>query len=383
MALPLFWLSVGAIVHATVGLPLLLMALAKLRPRPHQEAEITPQISMLIAAYNEEVDLPPKLRNVLAADYPRGALEVIVASDGSDDRTVEAAASIDDERLVVLDLPRTGKAGALNSALEHARGDIVVFTDANSMLVPDGLRQLVRHFADPEVGGVAGNQVYTDAEEVDVEGERAHWAVDRAVKQAASALGSVVSATGALYAVRRELVPEVIDGVTDDFYVSTNVVAAGKRLVFAPDAIVHEPVTANVHEEYARKERVMMRGFRSVLARRTLLDPRRHGIYALQLFSYKVLRRLLAIPVAVLGISSIALWRRGWLYRIVGASQVAFWGAAAVGHVCRDAPVGRRRILAIPSFVATNMMLAVRAATRVARGAEVRQWTPVRSGPSS
>src|SRR5690606_12620551 len=145
--------------------------------------------------------------------------------------TVDEASATGHPRVQVLDLPRIGKAAALNAAVAEASGEVLVFTDANSMLEPLALRRLVAPFADASVGGVAGNQAYSGSGHG--AGERAHWDLDRLLKEAESTAGSVVSATGALYAVRRELFQPVVEGVTDDFYVSTGVVEAGRRLVFA------------------------------------------------------------------------------------------------------------------------------------------------------
>ena len=378
-----FWLGVTTIVYTLAGFPLIVLLRTRLVARPHVEAEVTPSLTLIVAAHNEEADLPAKLANVLSVDYPAEQLEIIVASDGSTDRTVELARSVPGGRVTVLDLPRAGKASALNAALELATGDIVAFTDANSMMSRETLRALVRPFADPDVGGVAGNQVYTEPDEGVVAGELAHWDFDRALKTAASRTGSIVSATGALYAVRRELVPSVIDGVTDDFYVSTAVIVARRRLVFAEEATVHEPVSSSVDEEIGRKRRVMTRGFRSVIARRELLDPRRHGWYSIQLITYKLLRRLLAIPVLTVGVTAIVLRRRNPLYALVALGQLAFWVAAGVGYAARSTRLGANRVVALPMFVAMGLVTSVLAALDVVTGREIRQWTPTRPGTVS
>lgn len=378
----LFWLAASTIGYTIVLFPLMVMGRARLMSRPHREADITPLLTVIIAAHNEAADLPAKLENILAVDYPADRLELIVASDGSTDRTVDLARAAAGTRAVVLDLPRSGKAGALNAALELATGEIVAFTDANSMLSRDTLRALVRPFADPGVGGVAGNQVYTEPAEGGVAGELAHWDFDRALKTAASRSGSVVSATGALYALRRELVQPVIDGVTDDFYVSTGVIVAGRRLVFAPEATVYEPVSSSTDEEYGRKRRVMTRGFRSLIARRELLNPLRHGWNSVQLITYKLLRRLLAVPVLVIGVTTIALRRRHPLYAVLASLQSVFWVAAGIGYLGRRTRLGARRIFALPMFVAMGLIASVQAAFDVIVGREIRQWTPAREGPT-
>ena len=306
----LFWLAVGLVVYTYVGFPLLVLASRQIRPRPHRTADITPSVSVIIAAHDEAASIGPRVDNLLALDYPADRLEVVIASDGSTDATVEEARRRSDPRIRVLDLPRTGKATALNTAVAASTGEILVFSDANTAYAPDAIRQLVRSFADPEVGGVAGNQVYLPTARRTVRrdssaatavgvGERSYWDFDRLVKDAESLGGSVISATGAIYALRRELFVEVPDGVTDDFVTSTRVIAAGRRLVFEPAAVALEPVAGSSGREYRRKVRIMTRGLRGVAVARGLLDPRRYGFYALQLVTHKVLRRLMAIPLLV------------------------------------------------------------------------------------
>jgi cellulose synthase/poly-beta-1,6-N-acetylglucosamine synthase-like glycosyltransferase len=310
----LFWSAVALVAYTYVGFPALLLARARLRPRPHRTADITPPVSIIIAAHDEAASIGPRVDNLLALDYPGDCLEIVIASDGSTDGTVEAARR-SDPRVRVLDLPRTGKATALNTAVAAATGEILVFSDANTSYAPDAVRRLVRSFVDPEVGGVAGNQVYLSshgstgpidpaaATAVGV-GERSYWDFDRTVKDAESLGGSVISATGAIYAIRRELFVEVPDGVTDDFVTSTRVIAAGRRLVFEPDAVALEPVAGSSAREYRRKVRIMTRGLRGVAVARGLLDPRRTGFYAVQLLTHKVLRRLMAIPLLVIGVTT-------------------------------------------------------------------------------
>lgn len=276
----LFWVSVAVLVQTYVAFPLVTIVRGRLFGRDVLVGDITPSISVVIAAHDEATSIGPKLHSVLDADYPVDLVEVIVASDGSADGTPEAAAI--DPRVRVLVLPRVGKAAALNAAITASRQDVLVFTDANSRFAPDALRKIVRPLADPEVGGVAGDQRYEPPAAAasglpgsgTVDGERRYWDFDRILKEAESAGGNVIGATGALYAVRRELVGTVPEGVTDDFTTSTGVIEQGHRLVFAGDATVFEPVAASTDAEFRRKVRVMTRGLAAVAYRRRLLDPR-------------------------------------------------------------------------------------------------------------
>jgi hypothetical protein len=179
------------------------------------------------------------------------------------------------------------------------------------------------------------------------------------------------------------LVPRVEDGVTDDFYTSTAVVVAGRRLVFAEDAAAHEPVASSGAVEYGRKVRIMTRGLRGVAARRSLLDPRRHGFYAIQLLWHKLLRRLMVFPLLAVAITSPVLWRRGRLYRLATLGQAAFYGLAGVGLALRGTSRSSARPLALPAYFCLVNIAALEASLNVLRGRRIDRWEPLRSPPGS
>ena len=384
LALVLFWGSVALLVYTYGVFPAILFVRGLLWRKPYRAEDITPSVSMIIAAYNEAASIGEKLENVVSLDYPRDCLEVIVASDGSTDDTEAIVARYADRGVKLLALPRQGKAGALNSAVAAAKGDILVFSDANSQYAPDAIRQLVRPFADPEVGGVAGNQVYLSQKRLAADtaqtgdGERTYWGFDRFLKQVQSEAGNTISATGAIYAIRRSLFPGVPEGVTDDFATSTAVIAQGYRLVFAPDAKAFEPVAKSSGVEFGRKVRVMTRGLRAVLVRRELLNPFRFGFYALQLFSHKVLRRLMFAPLALLLVSNPFLLGEGVFYQLAMLAQIGFYGAALAGALFRDTPLGRNKLVTLPYYVCLVYLAAAVATFNVLRGHQINRWEPQR-----
>jgi glycosyltransferase involved in cell wall biosynthesis len=381
----LFWAASALIGFTYVGFPVLVALRARLAPRPHATADITPAVSVIIAAHEEVGHIGRRVDNLLAQDYPADRLEIVVASDGSTDGTA-AAARRDDPRVVVLDLPRVGKAEALNAAVGRSTGEILVLSDANTSFAPDAIRALVRSFADPAVGGVAGDQVYlprgsdpaTAGDAVGV-GESSYWDLDRRMKLDESLGGNVISATGAIYALRRELFRPVPDGVTDDFVTSTRVVAQGRRLVFEPDARAFEPVAPSSRQEYRRKVRIMTRGLRGVVVARELLDPRRFGFYAVQLATHKVLRRLMAIPLVVIALTSPRLWSGGALYRLATLGQVAVYGLGALGIALRERPLGRNKLLALPAFFVLVNVAALHALANLVTGRRIARWQPDRA----
>lgn len=371
-----FWAAVAAIAWTYAGFPAWVLARARWRPRPlRPDAGWTPpDVSVVIAAHNEVASIGQKVANVLSLQGA-GSVELIVASDGSTDGTVEAARHAGDEHTVVLDLPRGGKAPTLDAAIAVCTGDVLVFTDANSRLATDALVHLLAPFADPSVGGVAGDQRYeVEGGGSTSHGERGYWDFDRVLKRAESAAGNVISATGALYAVRRPLVGPVAEGVTDDFYVSTGVVSHGARLVFAEEAIAWEPPAASTGLEYERKVRVMTRGLRGVVLRRALLDPRRTGAYSVQLLSHKVLRRLVVLPLAVLAVASACSWRRGRLYRLAGAGQATLYGLGAVGLLAGDRRIGRAKLVQLPAYFCMVNAAALQAAINIVTGRRITRW---------
>jgi glycosyltransferase involved in cell wall biosynthesis len=375
------WLAAAALVGFTyVGAPLLIIVRAFLRPRPIAAADIEPRVSIVLAARNEAVSIGARLANLASLEYPADFVDIVVASDGSEDETVAIARASADARVTVLDLPRVGKADALNAAVAATRGDVVVFTDANTRFAPDALRALVRPLADPTVGGVAGNQVYIDPDDpAGAAGERTYWDLDRILKRAESAAGSTVSATGAIYALRRSLVPTIVAGVTDDFYTSTAVVDRGYRLVFAPDAIAYEPPARSAGAEYGRKVRIIGRGFRGVVARRALLDPRVSGFYAVQLGWHKLLRRLMAVPVVIMGVTSLSLVGSSRLHRLLTLAQLAGYGAAAAAILAPRSRLSQLKPVSLAGFFVLVNAASVHAAIDVLRGRRIERWEPVRA----
>jgi cellulose synthase/poly-beta-1,6-N-acetylglucosamine synthase-like glycosyltransferase len=374
-----FWAAALVVGYTYVGFPLLLLVRAVVAPRRVADGDVEPVVSVVLAARNEAAAIGERIDNLLSADYPAGSLEVVVASDGSTDGTVDVARGRADARVRVLDLPRVGKAAALDAAVAAATGDVILFTDANTRFDRDAIRRLVRPFADPEVGGVAGDQRYLQPDAgADVVGERRYWDLDRLLKVAESRAGSVVSATGAIYALRRELVGPVLPGVTDDFYNSTAAVAAGRRLVFAEDAVAREPVAPTMDREFERKVRIMTRGLRGVAARRSLLDPRRFGFYAVQLLTHKVLRRLAAIPLLVMAVTAPLLAPSGWFYRLATTAELGLVALGLAGIAGRGRSWTRHPLVALPAFFLLVNVASLRALANLVSGSRIDRWEPRR-----
>lgn len=381
-----FWLLIGTILYAYVGYPPTVALAGRLLDRKVRKGAVTPSMSVIVAAFNEADGIVDRIRNILGSRYPADRLEVIVASDGSTDDTVALASGVGSKRVRILDLPRRGKAAALADAARHATGEVLVFTDANTVFRPDALAVLGFNFADTDVGGVAGRTRYLvdDGAPPAGRGEDLYWRYDTWLKSLETRTGSVVSAHGGMYAIRRELFQPVEDpAVTDDFAISTAVVAQGRRLVFEPDAIGYEAPMAQSGSEFRRRVRLMTRGLRGALLRRELLNPFQHGFYSVALGSRKVLRRLVPLTFPALFVLSCLLASSGFVYATFAAAQVAVGLLAATGWALRGRPVGRHPILYVPFFFALANVAAVTALANVLRGNRIERWTPQRHGPEA
>lgn len=377
----LFYLTLATIAYTYVGFPLLIALRAAVFPKPFQAEQRMPAVSLVVAAHNEEGSIEAKLQNILELDYPREKLQVIVASDGSTDQTNSIVNKYADRGIQLLSLPRVGKAKALNAALQTADGEIVVFSDANSMYACDAIKELVAPFADPTVGGVAGDQRYRKpcvGSESD-DGERAYWNLDRMMKRWQSEAGNVISATGAIYAIRRELFQQVPDGVTDDFVTSTRVILQGHRLVFAERAAAYEPVASSSGVEFGRKVRVMTRGLRGVEMVKPLLNPFRYGFYSIQLFSHKVLRRLMVIPLIILFLLNGFLAWYWQPYAFIFGLQMLFYLVAIVGVLGRSTRMGQTKLIAIPAYFCMVNAAALVALLNTLRRRRIDRWEPQRN----
>src|SRR4051812_46682104 len=320
----LFWASSALIVHTHVGYPALLWLLARGRddgaeaPSPD-----TPTVSVIVAAYDEEDVIARKVENVLALDYPRERLELIVASDGSSDATVERAQAAGADR--VLDLPRAGKVRAQDRAVEHASGEIVVFSDANARLEPDAVRRLVERFAADERLGYLCGQVRFTTEDGDNQ-EGLYWRYEMAIRELESRLGDVTAGNGALYATRRESYFEVDPRMGHDLSFPFNMVKRGWRAKYEPRAVATEKTTPSNESEFRRKRRMMSHTW-LILLEGGILDPRGYSpLYAFQVVSHRLLRYLTPFLHAIALVTS---WRLR--HRLALAAQAAFAAAAAIG----------------------------------------------------
>jgi cellulose synthase/poly-beta-1,6-N-acetylglucosamine synthase-like glycosyltransferase len=346
-----FWVSAGLVLYAHAGYFVLLSLIGRLRRRAvGADAAERPSVSVIVAAYAEADVIAGRVANLRELDYPAERLEVIVACDGSPDATAERARAAGAD--VVLDLPRGGKIRAQDAAVERSGSEIVAFSDANVRWENGALARLVAPFADPRVGYVCGDVAFVNERGSNQEG--LYWRYEMALRSLESQVRSVTGGNGAIYATRREsyLVVDPIMG--HDLSFPFNMVKRGWRAVYASDAHATEKMVPTIEGEFARKRRMMSHMWPIVL-RGGMLSPRGYDpLYALMIFSHRVVRYLTPfLHVIALG-TSIALIGQGWVYVAAVAIQVAILLAALAAGAIRARP-----LLIARYYVLTTASLAV------------------------
>jgi cellulose synthase/poly-beta-1,6-N-acetylglucosamine synthase-like glycosyltransferase len=325
----LFWGSLALLVYTHAGYPLALWLVSRLRRMRGRDGALAelPAVSLIVAAYDEEDVIARKVENVLALDYPRERLELIVASDGSADRTVERAREAGAD--VVLDLPRGGKIRAQDQAVERSTGAVLAFSDANSVWEPDALRHLVEPFGDPKVGYVCGQVRFVNERGSNQEG--AYWRYEMAVRALESRLAGVTGGNGAIYATRRDSYLVVDPRMGHDLSFPFNMVKRGWRPVYAPAARALEKMVPSIEGEFRRKRRMMSHMW-PIVIRGGMLSPRGYGpLYAWEIASHRLLRYLSPFLHLIALVTNVLLLGEGWVYTLTLALQAALLVAAALG----------------------------------------------------
>ncbi|HYZ81803.1 MAG TPA: glycosyltransferase family 2 protein, partial [Solirubrobacteraceae bacterium] len=328
-----FWASAGLLVYTHAGYPAVLAALDRVRGGQARsdagaagagdDADL-PGVSVIVAAYAEQDVIAERVANLLAVDYPREKLEVIVACDGSPDATAQRARDAGAD--LVLELPRGGKVRTQDAAVRRARHEITAFSDANSSWAPDALRRLVAPFADPQVGYVCGDVRFVNEAGSNQEGM--YWRYEMAVRRLESRLASVTGGNGAIYATRRHSYIVVDPIMGHDLSFPFNMVKRGWRAVYAPEARATEKMVPTIEGEFRRKRRMMSHGW-PIMLRGGMLSPRDYDPgYAVMIVSHRVLRYVSPFLHLTAMLAAVALIRAGWVYVAATALQLALLVAA-------------------------------------------------------
>lgn len=327
----LFWLCLALIAYTYLGYLALLALWVQIRSRPILKRESFPTVSIVMAVRNEEKNLPAKLQNLRELKYPQDKLQIVIASDGSTDRTVEILQRNAEDVTPVILGESNGKAKALNEAVKNARGAILVFLDARQMVDGQAITELVACFEDPMIGAVSGELLLeTDSGAPSEEGLGIYWKIEKAVRKLESASGSVVGVTGAIYAIRRELYVEIPPGtILDDVFVPMNAARRGRRVVFEPAAIARDRLFSEKGKEFSRKVRTLTGNYQLLRLEPWLLSPANPLLF--RFISHKLLRLL--VPMLLILMLVASALAGGPLYRAIFWVQVLFYVLAVLGTV--------------------------------------------------
>jgi cellulose synthase/poly-beta-1,6-N-acetylglucosamine synthase-like glycosyltransferase len=350
----LMWGSLALIAWTHAGYPLAAAAAARIRPRGVRKEDATPSVSIIVAAHDEDDVIRRRVENLLALDYPRERMEIVVASDGSTDATdaiVEEIAAADTHVRLVR-CSRGGKVAAQNAAVRRSDAEVVAFTDANAIWAHDSLRKLVRNLADPQVAYVCGQLRLQDADGTNREG--VYWRYELWLRHHESLVGSITGGNGAIYAVRRS---DYIEGddprIGHDLWLPSKLTQQGKRAVYEPEALALEKPARDPEDEYGRKLRMSEHGWLILLEGGLL--RRGPPLYRLEFVSHRALRYGSGLLHIVLLASSLRLAPTGRVYRLALLGQLAWLGLAACG----------RARIAVPGAALAYYYLLVTTATVV------------------
>jgi cellulose synthase/poly-beta-1,6-N-acetylglucosamine synthase-like glycosyltransferase len=326
------------ISYVYLGYPALLWLLTRWRVRITARRDISPSVTLIISAFNEQSVIGGKIENSLALDYPMDQLQILVVSDASSDGTDSIVTSFSSHGVDLLHMPeRKGKTAGLNVAVREARGDIIVFSDANIFYDRQVIRRLVRNFGDPAVGCVTGNSCYAENPTSAAHAqENGYWRYEQWIRALESCLGSTVGGDGAIFAIRKELYTPLSHDAINDLVIPLQIVARGYRAVFEPEAVGFEPSAGDFAGEFRRKRRIVNRSWRGVQSVPEVLNPWAVGIFAWQVWSHKVLRWLVLPMVVAVGLGCFIAFPVGLIYQLGAVGFLASVIVATAGGFAKD-----------------------------------------------
>ena len=343
MMATLFWLCMAIVVYTYVGYGIVLYLLVfvkRLTTKAKPLADITddrlPEVTLMVCAYNEEDIIAEKMDNTRRLDYPSDRLHLVWVTDGSNDNTNVLLSAYPEVKVIYFP-ERRGKAAALKHGIKEIDTEIVMMTDANTMLNPEAVREVARLMQDPKVGCVSGEKkvmARSDSDEA-AQGEGLYWKYESTLKRLDSELYSAMGAAGELCVIRRQLMTDIPDDtLLDDFIISMEIVKKGYKIAYTSNAYAMEYGSADLHEESKRKRRIAAGGLQSCWRLRSLINPLRHPVVAFQFVSHRVLRWTIT-PVCLFALvplnTLLVLSGEGIVYTIIWILQILFYASAAAG----------------------------------------------------
>lgn len=370
----IFWLSIICVLYAYIGYPLLLWGISWFRTFPIRKGSITPRVSFIITAYNEEKRIEAKLQNTLQLLYPKEHLEILVASDCSTDQTDDIVRSYQPFGVTLVRAPeRKGKEHAQQYAVEKATGEILIFSDVATMLEPLGVANIVQNFSDPTVGCVSSVDRFIDADGK-VSGEGVYVRYEMFLRRLESQVNSLVGLSGSFFAARQEVCQPWDPALQSDFNTLLHTIKRGLRGVSDPDSIGYYKNIVDEKKEFERKVRTVVRGLSVFLRNFYLLNPFRYGLFSWQLFSHKLCRWFVPFFLLLAFISNLFLLSQSFWYQSLFILQLLFYGMAISTAI--SPAFTSYKFLKIPGyFVIVNLSILL-AWYRYAKGDRFVVWEP-------
>lgn len=373
----MLWISIGLIVYPYLIYPLVMCLFGLLRPRKVKRAAYVPTITVLIPAYNEASNIGDTIQNKLDQGYPRDKLQIIVISDASTDGTDDIARRFAEQGVVfVRREERKGKAAALNAAVRMASGDILVFSDANSLFGPNALQRMAENFADPEVGYVTGSLGFiVDSARQGGAGISAYMRYENLVRRIETRSGSIVGVNGGVDAIRKKLYRDTPQHLITDLVLPLIVISRNYRVVFDPAVTALEVPNTAIGSEFRMRVRVTLRALQGLRHMRALFNPWHYPRVAFCLISHKVLRYLGFLFMLAAIASNVVLARHSSLYEVLLRLQFVAYGFALFGLV-PSLPAWLKRFTVVPSYLLLSNAAFAIAAFRFLRGDLMAIWQP-------
>ncbi|UCE06470.1 MAG: glycosyltransferase family 2 protein [bacterium] len=335
MLIIIFFLFVFIILYVYFGYPLIILTIAAINKRTVQTSNnFEPTVSLIIAAYNEEDIIEEKIKNSLLLDYAKDRLEIMVFSDTSTDRTDDIVKQYQNEGIRLIQLSeRKGKTAGQNLAVTQAKGEIIIFSDANALYRKDAIRKIVRNFYDQSVGCVCGELVYYSEDKSLIgDAENVYWNYEKFIKRQENRAASILGANGSIYALRKKIFVPLPEEIISDFIEPFKIIEQGYRIIYEPEALSFEQSTINFLEEYRRKKRIISRSFYSLFYYKTFLNPLKYPLLSFQLISHKLLRWLIPIYLPIILVINLFLLN-SLFFQITFGVQILFYATAILGYL--------------------------------------------------
>lgn len=354
----LFFLSFFLIVYSYAVYPLILVLLGFFLRRRTTGSSERPFVTLIISAYNEEAVISRKIENSLQLDYPKDLLEIIVVSDHSNDRTDDIVREYAGQGILLHSQPeRTGKTAGLNEAVKKARGEIIVFSDADAMYKSDAIIKILNSLSDRSVGLVTGSTMYIMHGEGNIsETSSIYTSLERFIKKQESRIGSCVGADGAIFAMRKSLYKPLLCDDINDLVIPLKVVMQGFRVVINDELRCSESPSSDSRKEFKRQIRITNRTLRGIFRHRQLMNSLRFPLFSFELISHKLIRLSVPFYMIALILLNIILLSNGLFFKIIALGQSIFYGAAFIGHI-KEKSGGKSIFGFIYHFVVINISI--------------------------